>query len=327
MATKNVFAPYPVGTPGTPWTAEQTDEWRARQVKRRDYFTEVVSRLMRLPEASGAAVFQYGELDYRRFGAARYPLLAAKSAAWDASKPMMLVTGGVHGYETSGIMGALLFIETELARATERGLNVLVLPCVSPWGFETVNRWTPEAEDPNRTFVPANPGSEESANAMPAVAALVAASAGIVMHADLHETTDSDNDEFRPALFAKEGTLPYPAWSEIPDGFYLVGDAARPQEAFQAAMIASVAKVTHIAAADEKGNLIGVPISQNGVINYPGVGLCGNHTAAAYVTTTEVYPDSPSASPEICNRAQVACIVGGIDYVLAQQQEEPAKQQ
>ena len=311
------FAVYPIGTPGTPWGAAEIDQWRARQSKQRDYFTLVVSRLMRLPASAGATVFQYGELDYRRFGAARFPLFAAKSDNWDPAKPMILVTGGLHGYETSGIMGALQFIETELAKAAARGVNVLVLPCISPWGFETINRWTPEAVDPNRTFIPAKPGSEESKNAMAVIEAHAAQSSRLVMHVDLHETTDSDNDEFCPALFALEGTLPYPEWSEIPDGFFLVGDPARPQDAFQKAMIESVAKVCKIAEADENGNVIGVPISQFGVINYPAEGLCGNHTKADFVTTTEVYPDSPNSSPDICNAAQVACVVGGLEYVLA----------
>ena len=38
-------------------------------------------------------------------------------------------------------------------------------------------------------------------------------------------------------------------------------------------------------------------------------------TTATYATTTEVYPDSPLATDDICNRAQVACITGGLDYV------------
>jgi hypothetical protein len=34
------------------------------------------------------------------------------------------------------------------------------------------------------------------------------------------------------------------------------------------------------------------------------------------MTTTEVYPDSPSSDAENCNLAQVAAITGGLDYVL-----------
>ena len=37
----------------------------------------------------------------------------------------------------------------------------------------------------------------------------------------------------------------------------------------------------------------------------------------AYRTTTEVYPDSPRATPEQCNAAQVAAVCAAIDYALA----------
>ena len=47
-------------------------------------------------------------------------------------KPSVLVTGGVHGYETSGVQGALAFLETEAQRYADR-FNICVAPCVSPW--------------------------------------------------------------------------------------------------------------------------------------------------------------------------------------------------
>ena len=37
---------------------------------------------------------------------------------------------------------------------------------------------------------------------------------------------------------------------------------------------------------------------------------------ALYRTTTEVYPDSPAATEEICCRAQVAAITGALDFLL-----------
>mmetsp|Transcript_26988 Transcript_26988/g.83546 ORF Transcript_26988/g.83546 Transcript_26988/m.83546 type:complete len:323 (-) Transcript_26988:34-1002(-) len=310
------FAVYPIGTPGKPWTAEETDQWRAKQLKQRDYFTLVVSRLMRLPESSGATVFQYGELDYRKFGAARFPLFAAKSANWDAAKPMVLITGGLHGYETSGIMGALQFIETELARATARGVNVLVLPCISPWGFETINRWTPNAVDPNRTFIPGNPLSEESKNAMAVIEQHVAQSSAHLMHVDLHETTDTDNSEFTPAKAARDGEAP-PKWYPIPDGFYLIGDEPRPQLEWHETMIAAVREVTHIAEPDENGTIVDEPVTKPGILILPAVGDCASFTPAKFTTTTEVYPDSKRTNPDECNRAQAACVVAGLEYALA----------
>jgi hypothetical protein len=77
-----------------------------------------------------------------------------------------------------------------------------------------------------------------------------------------------------------------------------VDDSENPQPAFQQAVIAAVEKVTHIAPADDKGEIIGSPVVAHGVIEYPLVklGLCAGITGAKYTTTTEVYPDSPRAT-------------------------------
>ncbi|MBL2545369.1 peptidase, partial [Klebsiella pneumoniae] len=83
-----------------------------------------------------------------------------------------------------------------------------------------------------------------------------------VLHIDLHETTDSDESEFRPALAARDGNPFEPGL--IPDGFYLVDDSENPQAAFQQAVIAAVEKVTHIAPADDKGEIIGSPVVAHG---------------------------------------------------------------
>ena len=62
-----------------------------------------------------------------------------------------LVTGGVHGYETSGVMGALGFLETR-AEAYVGAVDLLVAPCLSPWAYERIYRWNYDAIDPNRSF-------------------------------------------------------------------------------------------------------------------------------------------------------------------------------
>ena len=60
-------APYPIGTPGTPWGPAERAAWLARQPVRRSYAAEVVEPLReRLP--ASAELFQYGELDYTRLG-------------------------------------------------------------------------------------------------------------------------------------------------------------------------------------------------------------------------------------------------------------------
>ena len=49
------------------------------------------------------------------------------------------------------------------------------------------------------------------------------------MHLDLHETTDTDDTEFRPAKAARDGETEQPKGS-IPDGFYLVSDETRSDD-------------------------------------------------------------------------------------------------
>ncbi|MEL7292582.1 MAG: M14 family metallocarboxypeptidase [Pseudomonadota bacterium] len=299
---------YPIGKPGEKWGEAQRKQWRAQTSIKRHYQQEVIPKIDALREQFD--VEQYGALSY---DPARYPLYCIKSKNWQPHKPIVLVTGGVHGYETSGVHGALEFARTEMARYSQE-FNIVVAPCVSPWGYETINRWNPLALDPNRSFYTDSP-AEESANLMALVASL---DGKILVHIDLHETTDTDESEFRPALAARDG-IEY-IEGMIPDGFYTVGDSENPQLEFQAAVIESVSKVTHIAPADEKGEIIGSPVVQHGVILYPMVklGLCGGVTHCTYGTTTEVYPDSPKVTAQECNLAQVAAIVGGLDYVQTQ---------
>ncbi|WP_046659138.1 M14 family metallopeptidase [Lysobacter capsici] len=298
---------YPIGTPGQPWTAVEVAQWRSTQVRQRSYEADVLSVIDTLRPRF--EVLQYGRLDYAPNS---YPLFALKSRDWRDDLPTMLVTGGVHGYETSGVHGALLFAQRHAADYAGRA-NVLIAPCISPWAYERIHRWNVDAIDPNRSFRDDSP-ARESAALMQLIAPL---RAGVLMHIDLHETTDSDESEFRPALAARDGK-PYEP-GEIPDGFYLVGDSEDPQPEFQQAVVAAVALVTHIAPADANGEIIGATVVAPGVINYPvrSLGLCAGITDARYRTTTEVYPDSPRATPEQCNAAQAAAVCAAIDFALA----------
>ncbi|HZH44447.1 MAG TPA: M14 family metallocarboxypeptidase [Lysobacter sp.] len=299
-------ASYPIGTPGRPWGAAEKAEWRSRQTRKRSYADDVLSVIERL--RARFDVVQYGHLDYPPDA---YPLYAIRSREWDDALPCALVTGGVHGYETSGVHGALQFAEHHMADYAGR-INLLVAPCISPWAYERIHRWNPHAIDPNRSFRENSP-AEESAALLRLIAPL---RDRFLVHIDLHETTDSDETEFRPALAARDGKPFEP--DGIPDGFYLVDDTENPQPGFQAAIIEAVAKVTHIAPADANGQIIGSPVVAPGVIRYPlrELGLCGGITAARYRTTTEVYPDSPRATPEQCNAAQVAAVRAALDYAL-----------
>ena len=301
----NAESHYPIGTPGVPWGDAEKKQWLAEQKIRREYSGEVLAKLDGIREHFD--VEQYGALS---MDTDRYPLFIVKSRNWRADRASILVTGGVHGYETSGVQGALRFLETVAADYAER-FNLMVAPCVSPWGYETINRWNPAALDPNRSFYTNSP-SEEAAALMNCLE-----TNGIdpIVHIDLHETTDTDNLEFRPALAARDG-MKHENW-HIPDGFYTVGDTEKPAPGFQKAIISSVGKVTHIAPPDPDGNIIGETLQQWGVINYAArkLGLCMGLSSARFVTTTEVYPDSLKVDDEDCINAQVAAVTGGLDYI------------
>jgi hypothetical protein len=297
---------YPIGTPGVPWGPAERTQWLARQRKVRSYADEVRARIERL--ADRFDVHEYGRLDYPPD---RYPLFAVRSRAWRDELPVALVTGGVHGYETSGVHGALQFLEAHAAGYANR-INVLVVPCVSPWGYERIQRWNAHAVDPNRSFRDGGL-ADESALLLRLVEPL---RGRIVVHVDLHETTDSDESEFRPALAARDGKVFEPG--VVPDGFYAVDDRDNPQREFQRAIVDAVAKVTHIAPPDERNEIIGSPVIAPGVIEYPlrDLGLCAGISGARYTTTTEVYPDSPRASPQQCNAAQVAAVCAAIEFAV-----------
>merc|ERR1712136_724796 len=157
-------------------------------------------------------VLQYGALS---FDVDKYPLFAVKSRGWEKSKPTVLVTGGVHGYET-------------------------------------IQRWNREAADPNRSFgATPKEGPVEDTQALQRFLSTLEVDRWIC-HVDLHETTDTDETEFQPAKSARDG-VPHEGGT-IPDGFYLVGDSEDPKDAWHKAIIDEVRKVTHIAPADEKGN-------------------------------------------------------------------------
>ena len=297
---------YPIGTLNSPWQQHHYQQWRDAQSVKRSYAEEVLARL---PQTLvNGEIIQYGALSDDE---ARYPLYAAVPNVWQTHKPSVLVTGGVHGYETSGVQGALDIIEQHWERLIAQ-VNLVVLPCISPWGYETINRWNPEAVDPNRSFKKNSP-SEEARFAMQLIQKL---SVSFDMHIDLHETTNSDNTEFRPALAAKEGRV-NTNWN-IPDGFYLVADSMKPALGFQQAIIQAVAQVTHIAPADEEGMIIGAPLLSEGVIGYDkkALYLCAGMTQAPLVTTTEVYPDSPKTHPAECNLAQVTAVNAGVEYLM-----------
>ena len=142
MAATATARAYHIGTAGTKWGLKEITQWRSERVKSRSYAEEVIEKLEQLKSAFD--VFEYGALSYED-GSIGHPLYAVKTKEWTPDKPCVLVTGGVHGYETSGVQGALLFLTGVTPPRTLPRVNILVAPCVSPWGYEHIQRWNLEA--------------------------------------------------------------------------------------------------------------------------------------------------------------------------------------
>ena len=196
---------FPIGTPRQKWGPVERAAWLKSRRVTRSYRTEVLDKLDGLTERF--EVKKYGALSH---DAERYPLYAVKTRNWAAGKPCVLVTGGVHGYELSGVQGAILFLQSKAEEYSEL-FNILVAPCVSPWGYETIQRWNAQAVDPNRSFSPDGETVEgRSFNPEAATeesAALIALLDTLEVeqwtcHIDLHETTDTDETEVKPATYS-----------------------------------------------------------------------------------------------------------------------------
>lgn len=179
------------------WGEPEKLAWLAKQTIKRSYQEEVLAKIEGLK--ANFDVLQYGALSYDPL---KYPVFAVKTRNWDPSKKTVLVTGGVHGYETSGVQGALRFLETSALSYAEK-FNIVVTPCVSPWAYETINRWTWNTADPNRNFYEGG-FAEESTLLRRFIASL---DTHFTVHVDLHETTDTDNTVFMPELAARDGKV------------------------------------------------------------------------------------------------------------------------
>ena len=223
------------------WGQAEITKWASEQKIQRSYQTDVVREIETL--RTSFDVEEYGR-------ASGYPLFILRTKKFDGAKKTILITGGVHGYETSGVHGVLGFLKRS-AQSYEATFNFVSIPCVSPWAYETINRWNQMAIDPNRSFT-LDSRTDESRLLCRALQGF-----DIFAHFDLHETTDTDNTVFRPAKEQRDGVVA--EWSEIPDGFYVVGDSENPQPEFQKAVVDAVRKVTHIAKSDLAGKLIGLP--------------------------------------------------------------------
>ena len=120
MAAAVAARAYHIGAPGSKWGPSELTAWRAERIKSRSYDDDVVKVLDSLRDEYD--VIEYGTLTY---DGVSHKLYAARSKDWN-NRPKVLVTGGVHGYETSGVHGALRLLQTKCKDYAERGLDIPV---------------------------------------------------------------------------------------------------------------------------------------------------------------------------------------------------------
>lgn len=111
-------------------------------------FADYVARWLK-PTAempSAARLFSYGEV---LEGGDLFPLLGLRLPG---PRPV-LVTAGFHGDEKAGPLTLLEHVPEIVRYAADRGVGIVVYPCVNPSGFQAHTRYNMSGERPNNDFL------------------------------------------------------------------------------------------------------------------------------------------------------------------------------
>lgn len=130
----------------------QCAAWYAAQPQVRDYRQDIVERVraVTLPPSLKLSIYGTVEGD---------DLLCVTPREIDSSKPSLIITGGVHGYEPEGIEACIQLAEGHVPGLSEK-INMFVYPCITPAAYRIYHRWTRGANDVNREFTEATAVAE-----------------------------------------------------------------------------------------------------------------------------------------------------------------------
>lgn len=103
----------------------------------------------------------------------------------DKKLPTLVLTGGVHGSEPAGVYSILQNLE-KLSKT--KVMNLIIIPCINPYGFEMNIRENSRGQDVNRDFME-DSDCEEANNIMNYLKSL---DLTIKYSLDLHETAEED---------------------------------------------------------------------------------------------------------------------------------------
>lgn len=118
-----------------------------------------------------------------------YPILLARSQPYDASKPTVFLSAGIHGDEPAGVHAVIRFLNNDLPRYADR-FNVIALPCLNPSGFDTQVHNNASGLNLNGNFGAGNK------NTVIKLVEKIIESLGpsVLLSVDLHEDNSGDQD-------------------------------------------------------------------------------------------------------------------------------------
>ncbi len=85
-------------------------------------------------------------------GSQNFPLSAYTTWKQRPTKPVIVITAGIHGDEPAGIKAAVDFAQHELDTYTSR-FDFLIIPLLNPWGLVNNKRRNKSGVDLNRAFM------------------------------------------------------------------------------------------------------------------------------------------------------------------------------
>ncbi len=162
------------------------EAWEAQPVIRS--YPDLIGRVSRLAQPhKDFNLKSYGNVVFGPDSQYIYPLHYLTVGDPSNGKPTIWLNAGVHGYEEGAVEGLMAFLEQDLQNYIGE-FNFVVVPCVSPAGYERDMRFNGVRLDVNRGYFP-DSNVQEAARMMDLVHKL---NMRYAMSIDMHETTWSD---------------------------------------------------------------------------------------------------------------------------------------
>lgn len=241
-----------------------------------------------------------------------YPIVMSLIGPYDPSKPSVLIQGGTHGYEPSGVFANLQFSK-EAAQYIER-YNIFAIACTNPWAFVKDQRWGAHGVDGNRGWHVGSQNQEAEALILFMQREYPEAmQRGFHIHISNHEWPVERDNEFDALKAQRNGQefTPSDLTSETRSEFFLIEDGQRNNRTVAKAVINSVENVMPILKPDGKGCIYDTPIQQKGVIHTNLQNIDVLFTNASIALTTEIKVGTEDT--DVLVNAQVAAIHAALD--------------